>query len=214
MSVDPDLLVLDDLPDDARAAIEEAERAVAAARAEADRQTAAIQERCERECAALRAAAEAETAAVQLEVTREVTPLAKHLVEQLRAMQEKYARAGKLDEALAVRARLRQIRADLLGVQPDPGNLTHFGPAEVGRSFLFEVTGRTDGTVWGTDVYTADSRLAAAAVHAGAVREGDRGLVRVLVFDGVGRVYEGSGRNGVLTLDYPAFPVCFRVERV
>jgi hypothetical protein len=132
-------------------------------------------------------------------------------------MQERYTRDGKLDEALAIRARVRQLRGDLLGVRPDPGNLsnqTEFGPDQFGRSFLFEVTGRADGTVWGSDAYTADSRLAAAAVHAGAVRVGERGLVRVTILDGVGQEYVGSARNGVTTFDYGNYPVAYRVERV
>ena len=32
---------------------------------------------------------------------------------------------------------------------------------------LFDVVGRAEGSLWGTDVYTADSRLSAVAVHAG-----------------------------------------------
>ena len=76
------------------------------------------------------------------------------------------------------------------------------------------MVGRTDGTVWGTDVYTADSRLSAAAVHAGAVRVGERGLIRVTILDGAAQGYEGSTRNGVQTFDYAAYPTAYRVERV
>ena len=92
-------------------------------------------------------------------------------------MQEPYARSGKLDEAL-VRSRLRQLRGDLLGVRAAPEYVMGSEGAEAGRTLLFELTGRTDGTVWGTDVYTGDSRLSTAAVHAGAVRAGERGFVR------------------------------------
>ena len=214
MAVDPDLMSLDELPDDARAVVEEAERAVAAVRERADHRAGAIRDEAEEECAAIRARADAEVAAVQQEATRELAPLVRQLVETLRGLQERYARDGKLDEALAIRARVRQLRGDLLGVRPDPGNLTEFGPEHFGRGLLFEVTGRTDGSVWGTDVYTADSRLAAAAVHAGAVRVGEKGLVRVTVLDGDALDYQGTARNGVTTFDYAHYPIAYRVERV
>lgn len=215
MSPDPELLALDELPDDARAAVDEAERAVAAVRDRVERRAAAIRDEAEEDCAAVRARAEAAVAAAEGEATAELAPLLRGLVERLRALQEAYARAGKLDEALAIRARVRQLRVDLLGVRPAPENLVgEFGPDHVGRAALFEVVGRTDGVVWGTDVYTADSRLAAAAVHAGAIRVGERGLVRVTVLDGVEQTFEGSTRNGVQTFDYATYPVAFRIERV
>jgi hypothetical protein len=214
MSADADLIGLDDLPDEARAAVDAAERAVAAVRERAEREAAAVRDAAERECDAIRSRAEAELAAVQQNTTRELAPLVRGLLERLRELQQRYAREGLLDEALAIRARVRQLRGDLLGVRSDPGNLTEFTAADAGRTALFEVVGRTDGSVWGTDAYTADSRLATAAVHAGAVREGERGLVRVTVLDGADREYVGSPRNGVASFDYANYPVAYRVERV
>jgi hypothetical protein len=213
-SNEPDLSTLDELPEDARAAVEEAERTVAAVRDRTARQTAAVRERADEECAAIRQHAEAETAAIQLEATRELAPLLRDLFDTLRGMQEAYTRAGKLDEALAIRARVRQLRGDLLNVQTAPDSLAGYDGVEPGRSLTFEVTGRDDGVVWGTDVYTADSRLASAAVHAGAVRVGERALVRVTVVEGADQFFEGTDRNGVQSNDYPAFPLAYRVERL
>jgi LCCL domain len=214
MAADPDLMSLDELPDDARALIDRTERALAAVRERADQQAADIRDEAERECAAIRERADAEVARAEQAATRELAPLVRELVDSLRRMQEQYAREGKLDEALAIRARVRQLRSDLLGVRPDPGNLTEFTAGDIGRSVLFEVVGRAEGSVWGTDAYTADSRLAAAAVHAGALREGERGLVRVTLLDGEGVAYPGSTRYGVQTYDYAAYPLAYRIERV
>jgi hypothetical protein len=213
MNDEPDLSTLDELPDDARATVEDAERAVAAIRDRAARLTAEVRERAEQECAAIRDRAAAEEAALQQEATRELTPLLRGLFDTLRGLQETYTRAGKLDEALAIRARVRQLRGDLLGVQTAPDSLAGYDGAEPGRTLTFEVTGRADGVVWGTDVYTADSRLASAAVHAGVVRVGERALVRVSVLDGADQFFEGTDRHGVQSNDYPAFPLAFRVER-
>jgi hypothetical protein len=214
MTADPDLLSLDDLPPDAHALIAQSERAIAEVRARADRAAAEVREDADRECAAIRDRADAAAARVAQDCTRELAPLVRELVDGLRGLQERYARDGKLDEALAIRARVRQLRGDLLGVRPDPGNLTEYTAADAGRAVLFDVVGRAEGSVWGTDVYTADSRLAAAAVHAGLVREGERGLVRVTVLDGDGRNFEGSTRHGVLTYDYGPYPLAYRLERV
>jgi hypothetical protein len=214
MSTDPDLMALDELPDDARELIAGAERAIAGIRERADRRAIEIRDEAERECAAIRDRADAAIAKIEQGATRELAPVVRELVDTLRAMQERYAREGKLDEALAIRARVRQLRSDLLGVRSDPGNLTEYGAGDVGRVLLLEVTGRTEGSVWGTDVYTADSRLGAAAVHAGAIREGERGLVRVTLLDGDGREYQGSTRHGIQTYDYAAYPLAYRVERV
>ena len=49
---------------------------------------------------------------------------------------------------------------------------------EIGGRFYYLVTGDVDGPLWGTDVYTSDSSLAKAAVHAGLVKPGETlGLV-------------------------------------
>jgi hypothetical protein len=65
-----------------------------------------------------------------------------------------------------------------------------------------EATSRS--AVWGTDVYTDDSGLCRAALHAGAVSA--QGGV-ITVNRSAGRpLYIGTIRNGVESLDYPAFP--------
>lgn len=53
------------------------------------------------------------------------------------------------------------------------------------------------GTVWGTDIYTNDSSICAAALHAGAVSESG-GTVRVRGAPGRSR-YPASRRNGIAT---------------
>jgi hypothetical protein len=214
MSDDNELFSLDDLPDEARTAVNAAEQAIAAVREQAEQESAEIRARAERECDQIRARAEMELAAVQHATTRELAPLVRTLLDQLRELQQRYTREGLLDEALAIRSRVRQLRSDLLGVRPDPGNLTEFSPADAGRAVLIEVTGRTDGNVWGTDVYTTDSRLATAVVHAGILRAGERGLVRVVIVDGAGLTYTGSHRNEVNSFDYADYPVAYRIERV
>ncbi len=63
-----------------------------------------------------------------------------------------------------------------IAATPDPGTLTSYRD-QVGETFTFEVTGDAAASVWGTDIYTDDSNLAAAAVHAGVLEDGETGLV-------------------------------------
>ena len=60
-----------------------------------------------------------------------------------------------------------------------------------------------EGTVWGTDLYTDDSALCAAARHAGRVGA-DGGAVTVLRSAGRA-LYVGSARGGVQSHDYGAY---------
>src|SRR5262245_37344957 len=87
-----------------------------------------------------------------------------------------------------------------VNVQPDPGYLSNY-QQHVGQSFYFRVTGAVAGTVWGSDVYTTDSALASAAVHAGAVKMGQTAIVKVTILPGQNG-YIGSTRNGISTSGY------------
>jgi hypothetical protein len=51
----------------------------------------------------------------------------------------------------------------------------------VGATYYFRVQGADEGSLWGTDTYTGDSSLAAAAVHAGLVKAGETGIIKVTV---------------------------------
>jgi len=93
---------------------------------------------------------------------------------------------------------------------PDPGNLTEYRD-NAGETFRFQVTGNADQSVWGTDVYTDDSSLAAAAVHAGVLEDGEDGVVTVTILPGEDG-YTGSDRNGVISMDYGSWPGSYKVE--
>jgi hypothetical protein len=92
-----------------------------------------------------------------------------------------------------------------LAVLPDPGTMLAFRGLN-SRVFHFLVTG--DGasrhTIWGTDNYTDDSRLSAAAVHAGVLKAGEKGVIEVTILPGQSS-YRGSTRNGVTSHGFGAF---------
>jgi hypothetical protein len=93
----------------------------------------------------------------------------------------------------------------------DPGNLKAL-EGSVGKTFRFKVTGVATGSVWGTDVYTTDSTLATAAVHAGVLKAGQTAVVRVKIV-APPATFEGSTRNGVTTGPWGAYPGAYQVSK-
>lgn len=67
------------------------------------------------------------------------------------------------------------------------------------------------GSVWGTDVYTTDSAICIAAVHAGVIAA-NGGPVKVKMTAGKPN-YAGSVRNGVTTNQWAAFDKSFTVSK-
>lgn len=66
----------------------------------------------------------------------------------------------------------------------------------------------TAGTVWGSDVYTTDSSVCTAAVHAGKITFEKGGVVTV-EFKGGRQTYGATTRNGVTTYNFGQFPNSF-----
>ena len=65
--------------------------------------------------------------------------------------------------------------------------------------------GPAAASVWGTDVYTIDSSVAAAAVHAGAVKPGQSVTVRVRILLSPPS-FVGTARNGIASQSYNVYP--------
>jgi hypothetical protein len=82
-----------------------------------------------------------------------------------------------------------------------------------GSSFVVQVVGAAAGNVYGTGAYTDDSSIAAAAVHAGLLKPGELGLVRVTI-DPAQDSYAGSERNGIKSQSYGKWEGTFRLQRV
>ena len=85
--------------------------------------------------------------------------------------------------------------------------------AAPGGDYYFRLTGSTKGSIWGTGVYTLDSTLEAAAVHAGVLSAGESGIVKVRVLPGRSS-YESSSRNGLQSAWYGSYGASYSLERV
>lgn len=98
------------------------------------------------------------------------------------------------------------------GVIADPGTIYNLAGTP-GRVIYVRLVGRnTNGSLWGTDIYTADSTLAMVAVHSGALRNGEEGTVKITILPGYGS-YVGSTRNGVTSGSWGSYDRSFRIER-
>jgi len=84
---------------------------------------------------------------------------------------------------------------------------------QIGATYYFRVTGQAAGMLWGTDVYTGDSALGAAAVHAGVVKEGETAVIKVTVEPALPK-YQGSLRNGVTSHDFGHYGTAYRLARL
>ncbi len=142
----------------------------------------------------------------------EVATRGEALAIALKTLQDQYTREAKLDEAVAIRDLIRKLKAARINLQADPGNLSAFYQA-IGQTFYFEVTGATSGgSVWGTEVYTYDSRLAIAAVHSGALKDGETGIVEVTLLNSPDS-HKGSTANGVTTSSWGVYSASYTVKR-
>ncbi|MEX2174654.1 MAG: LCCL domain-containing protein [Pirellulaceae bacterium] len=93
---------------------------------------------------------------------------------------------------------------------PDPGNLKAY-ESQPGKVLAFTVSGvAVGGNVWGTDVYTTDSLLAIAAVHAGVVKVGETGVVRVKM-QASPASFAGSTRNNITTSNYGRYSGAYEI---
>lgn len=78
------------------------------------------------------------------------------------------------------------------------------------RTFHCPASATTGASVWGTDVYTVDSSICVAAVHAGKIPTSG-GRVTITLRPGLAS-YAGSARNGVTSEKWGAWPCSFEVD--
>lgn len=161
---------------------------------------------------------EKDVKAIEAKARKEALGRMEKAVKQLQDLHDASTKAAKKDEAATIAGLIKQLKEEMvvssLGVKvlEDPGNLTGYrGKNE--EVFYFKVTGTTDGEVWGSGVYTDDSKLATAAVHAGLVKSGETAIIKVTILAGEAS-YTGSTANDVTTSGYEQWDGSFKVEAV
>lgn len=83
----------------------------------------------------------------------------------------------------------------------------------VGATYYFRVTGITEGQLWGTDIYSGDSTIGAAAVHAGLLDAGETKFLRVTVVHPPDS-FPASRRNGVTSTEYGKYQYAWMLSAI
>jgi hypothetical protein len=83
----------------------------------------------------------------------------------------------------------------------------------VGATYYFRVIGQIDGSLWGTDIYTGDSQIGAAAVHAGLMKPLEVAVIKVTIVAPPPQ-FTGSIRNGVTSHDFGRYGTAYRLTAV
>lgn len=83
----------------------------------------------------------------------------------------------------------------------------------IGASYYFRVRGIDSGPLWGTDIYTGDSMLGVAAVHAGFVKPNDSAIVRVTVV-APPQQFKGCTRHGITSHDFGRYGTAYRLSAI
>ena len=88
-------------------------------------------------------------------------------------------------------------------------DMQQFSEADIGKIYRITITGTTGGAIWGTDIYTSDTYIPCAAVHAGFIANGETKEVYIKVVQGLNE-YIGSTRNGVSTSGYGGWGLSYQ----
>jgi LCCL domain len=119
----------------------------------------------------------------------------------------------KLADIVSVRAvGSAPVDSEVVKVEAGPENLSNY-QGQIGKVFYFKVTGDNVGSIYGTDLYTTDSHLATAAVHAGVLKLGETGTVKVKIVEGQNG-YTQTTRNGITSNSWGQYGGSYKVSKV
>ena len=83
----------------------------------------------------------------------------------------------------------------------------------VGASYYFRIRGLDSGPLWGTSIYTGDSLLGVAAVHAGLVKQNETAIIRVTAV-APPKQFQGSTRHGITSHDFGRYGTAYSLSAV
>ena len=118
-----------------------------------------------------------------------------------------FDRGGKLS-----RRQLRKLLQESSVASDAPTNMHGLGETG-GTTYYFRVTGVTEGQLWGTDIYSGDSTIGAAAVHAGLLKPGETDFLRIIVVTPPEK-FPGTVRNGVTSTEYGRYQYAWRLSAI
>ena len=118
-----------------------------------------------------------------------------------------FDKRGKLS-----RRQLRKLLEDNFVASDAPSSM-HGLCESVGTTYYFRVTGVEEGQLWGTDIYSGDSTIGAAAVHCGLLKPGHSGFLRATVV-APPESFPGTTRNGVTSTEFGRYQYAYRLAAI
>ncbi len=140
-------------------------------------------------------------------VDGQVETLKRKTARKLSSLQSTYQKRGQSSEAALIYTKIKEVQG-VLGIE----NWASPREYDVGRKTRYELIGNTYGAIWGSDTYTSDTDPATAAVHAGLLLPGERGIVEIEVVPGQSH-YSGGDRHGVVAQPWGQWPVSYIIRK-
>jgi hypothetical protein len=88
-------------------------------------------------------------------------------------------------------------------------DMTAYNETHIGNIYKMTITGNVGGTIWGTNIYTNDSYIPKAAVHAGVVTAGQTKEVYIKIVEGLND-YPATTQNGVTSDAWGAWGLSYQ----
>jgi len=88
-------------------------------------------------------------------------------------------------------------------------DMTAYSESDIGKVYKMTITGNSGGTIWGTNIYTNDSYIPKAAVHAGVVTVGQTKEVYIKIVEGLND-YPATTQNGVTSDAWGAWGLSYQ----
>lgn len=101
-----------------------------------------------------------------------------------------------------------KIFSSAISIQPS-NDMTQYSESDIGKIYKMTITGASNGDVWGTNIYTNDSYIPKAAVHAGVITVGQTKDVFIKIIEGQND-YPSSTQNGVTTSYWGAWGLSYQ----
>ena len=99
-----------------------------------------------------------------------------------------------------------------LGLAPTQNAGAFRAQAGQALSFVCPASDGSKAKLYGTDIYTDDSPICAAAIHAGVLKAGRAGAVTILIGNGA-KSFKGSDRNGIASHEYGSWGYSYSFVR-
>ena len=116
----------------------------------------------------------------------------------------------KLTDVRDLHFRGGYTEVDLSKLEVAPANM-YDKAGQIGKMFTYRVKGNARaGSVYGTDTYTLDSNLSMAAVHAGVVKDGQDGVLRVRIIESP-ETFVSSTRNGITSSAWTRYAAAYKI---